>query len=67
MNGVHYLASNEELLLLLDKTWEVAFLDQEKIIQNASIIKIWMLLLPILLGIGIGVLNQLIRIKQLKI
>ena len=67
MNGVHYLASNEELLLLLDKTWEVAFLDQEKIIQNASIIKIWMLLLPILLGISIGVLNQLIRIKQLKI
>ena len=67
MNGVHYLASNEELLLLLDKTWEVAFLDQEKIIQNASILKMWMLLLPILLGIGIGVLNQLIRIKQLKI
>jgi hypothetical protein len=67
INGIHYLTSNEERLALRKKTWKVAFLDENNVIQNASFWKVCLLLLPLLLGFGIGGINQIIRSKQLKV
>ena len=65
MNGIHYLTENNDRLFLRKKTWQVAFLDEQKIIQNIAIWKIGLLLFPFLLGLGIGWINLRIRSKQL--
>tara|TARA_B110000285_G_scaffold230823_1_gene298137 strand:- start:2522 stop:4909 length:2388 start_codon:yes stop_codon:yes gene_type:complete len=65
MNSIHYLTGNNDRLTLRKKTWQIAFLDEQKIIKNASLWKISMLLLPLLLSIGIVLINQVIRSKQL--
>jgi len=67
INGIHYLTSNEERLALRKKTWKVAFLDENNVIQNASFWKVCLLLLPLLLGFLIGGINQITRSKQLKV
>jgi ABC-2 type transport system permease protein len=67
MNGIYYLTANAERLSLRKKTWNVAFLAEEKIIENASFWKACMLLFPLLLGLGIGLVNQLMRSKQLRV
>ena len=65
MNGIHYLTENNDRLFLRKKTWQVAFLDEQKIIKNIAIWKIGLLLFPFLLGLGIGWINLRIRSKQL--
>ena len=67
MNSIHYLTGNNVRLSLRKKTWQVAFLDEQKIIRNITNWKISLLLLPLLLGIGIGWINHRIRSKQLLV
>jgi hypothetical protein len=67
MNGIYSLTANQERLSLRKKTWNLAFLAEEKIIENASFWKACMLLFPLLLGLGIGLVNQLMRSKQLRV
>lgn len=67
MNCIHFLTGNEDRLSLRKKNWKVAFLDEEKSIQKALFWKLCMLLIPLLLGVGIGVLNQVMRSKQLRV
>ena len=67
MNGIHYLTKNNDRLYLREKTWQVAFLDEQKIIKNIAIWKIGLLLYPFLLCLGIGGINLRIRSKHLLV
>ena len=67
MNSIHYLTDNNYRLSLREKTWQVAFLDEQKIIRNIAIWKISLLLLPLLLSLGIGWINLRIRSKHLLV
>lgn len=67
MNSIHYLTDNNVRLSLRKKIWQVAFLDEQKIIRNIAIWKISLLLFPLLLGIGIGWINLRIRSKYLLV
>ena len=67
LNSIHYLTENNDRLSLREKTWQVAFLDEQKINKNMVIWKISLLLLPLLLGLGIGWINLRVRSKQLLV
>ena len=67
LNSIHYLTENNDRLSLREKTWQVPFLDEQKINKNMVIWKINLLLLPLLLGLGIGWINLRIRSKQLLV
>ena len=67
MNGIHYLTKNNDRLYLREKTWQVAFLDEQKVIKNIAIWKIGLLLYPFLLCLGIGGINLRIRSKHLLV
>ena len=65
MNGIHYLTENNDRLSLREKTWQVPFLDEQKIIKNIAILQIGLLLFTFLFGLGIGWINLRIRSQQL--
>jgi hypothetical protein len=67
LNSIHYLTENNDRLSLREKTWQVASLDDQKINKNMAIWRINLLLLPLLLGLGIGWINLRIRNKQLLV
>ena len=67
LNSIHYLTENNDRLSLREKTWQVAFLDEQKINKNMVIWKINLLLLPLLLGLGIGWINLRIRSEKLLV
>tara|TARA_A100001011_G_C14321603_1_gene851023 strand:- start:10131 stop:11783 length:1653 start_codon:yes stop_codon:yes gene_type:complete len=65
MNSIHFLTGNENRLALRDKSWKFAILDNQKIKLNGMYIKWLMLLTPIILILGSGMLNQLLRSKHI--
>lgn len=66
MNTIHYLTGNRERLALREKSWKVALLDTQKIQQKGGFWKVTMLLGPLLLGILLGWINQVLRSKHLS-
>jgi len=66
MNAIHHLTGNKERLNLRSKTWEVAFLDKQKINENVTRWKALILLIPLSLIICIGWIYRLIRSKHLR-
>jgi gliding-associated putative ABC transporter substrate-binding component GldG len=67
MNSLHYLTGNEERLSLREKTWDIAFLDEQKLNQKSIFWKGILLIIPILLIICIGGMSQWRRSQHLKI
>ena len=67
MNSLHYLTGNEERLSLREKTWDIAFLDEQKLNQKSIFLKGILLIIPLLLVMVIGGLSQWRRSQHLKI
>jgi gliding-associated putative ABC transporter substrate-binding component GldG len=65
MNSIHFLIGNEERLTLREKFWKFALLDSEKLEKNAKFLKWLILLVSIAIGIGLSLINKVVRSKHL--
>ncbi|MDA7694596.1 hypothetical protein N8817_07400, partial [Flavobacteriaceae bacterium] len=67
MNTVHFMTNNKDRLALREKSWNVAVLDIQKMEQNASFWKGFLLVIPLLLATLFGWGIQLTRSKHLRL
>ena len=65
MHAVHYLSGNLDGLLIRQKEWNLAYLDAQKIKAKGLLWKVIMLLIPLVVALGFGWLNQRGRSKHL--
>ncbi len=65
MNSIHFLTGNENRLALREKSWKFALLDNQKIKLKGIFVKWLMLLTPIILILGAGLLNKLLKSKHI--
>jgi gliding-associated putative ABC transporter substrate-binding component GldG len=65
MNSIHFLIGNEERLTLREKFLRFALLDSEKLEKNAKFLKWLILLVSIAIGIGLSLINKVVRSKHL--
>jgi gliding-associated putative ABC transporter substrate-binding component GldG len=67
MNTVHFMTNNKDRLALREKSWNLAVLDVQKMEQNASFWKGFLLVIPLLLATLFGWGIQLTRSKHLRL